>query len=33
MAYHGKFLVNNEHFSPLTIFGLGTFNAYSGNNQ
>ncbi|NUX52889.1 DUF2778 domain-containing protein [Paraburkholderia youngii] len=33
MAYHGKFLVNNEHFSPLTFFGLGTFNAYSGNNQ
>ncbi|MGF6511788.1 DUF2778 domain-containing protein [Paraburkholderia sp. 32] len=33
MAYTGKFLVNNESLSPLTIFGIGTFNAYSGNNQ
>jgi hypothetical protein len=33
MAYQGKFLVNNEPFSPLTIFGVGTFMAYSGNNQ
>jgi hypothetical protein len=33
MAYFGKFLVNNEPLSPLTIFGLGTFNAYSGNEQ
>ncbi|WP_413184039.1 DUF2778 domain-containing protein [Paraburkholderia sacchari] len=31
MAYHGKFLVNNALLSPLTIFGVGTFNAYSGN--
>ena len=33
MAYQGKFLVNNAPFSPLTIFGIGTFDAYSGNNQ
>ncbi|MGF6505262.1 DUF2778 domain-containing protein [Paraburkholderia sp. 32] len=33
MAYMGKFLVNNEPLSPLTIFGIGTFNAFSGNDQ
>ncbi|NML34069.1 DUF2778 domain-containing protein [Paraburkholderia antibiotica] len=33
MPYQGKFLVNNDTFSPLTIFGVGTFDAYSGNNQ
>jgi len=33
MAYHGKFLVNDAPLSPLTIFGVGTFNAFSGNNQ
>ncbi|MBC8750417.1 hypothetical protein OKW43_003473 [Paraburkholderia sp. WC7.3g] len=33
MPYTGKFLVNSEPLSPLTIFGIGTFNAYSGNNQ
>ncbi|WP_184044570.1 DUF2778 domain-containing protein [Paraburkholderia sp. MM5384-R2] len=33
MAHQGKFLVNNEQFSPLTIFGVGTFDAYSGNDQ
>jgi hypothetical protein len=33
MAYAGKFLVNNEPLSPLTIFGVGTFNAYSGDEQ
>jgi len=33
MAYTGKFLVNNEFLSPLTIDGLGTFNAFSGNHQ
>ena len=32
MAYHGKFLVNNQPLSPLTIFGVGAFNAYSGDN-
>ncbi|MDH6146472.1 MULTISPECIES: DUF2778 domain-containing protein [Paraburkholderia] len=31
MAYRGKFLVNNEPLSPLTLFGVGTFYAYSGN--
>jgi hypothetical protein len=33
MAYQGKFLVNNAPLAPLTIFGVGTFNANSGNNQ
>lgn len=32
MAYDGNFLVNNAALSPLTIFGLGTFNAFSGND-
>ncbi|HEY4802099.1 MAG TPA: DUF2778 domain-containing protein [Paraburkholderia sp.] len=31
MACQGKFLVNNALLSPLTIFGVGTFNAFSGN--
>jgi hypothetical protein len=31
VALQGKFLVNNEPVSPLTIFGVGTFNAFSGN--
>ncbi|MBN3801776.1 DUF2778 domain-containing protein [Paraburkholderia sp. Ac-20336] len=33
MAYTGKFVVNNEPLSPLTIVGLGTFKAYSGDHQ
>jgi hypothetical protein len=33
MAYTGKFLVNNGPLSPLTINGVGIFNAYSGNKQ
>ena len=33
MAHQGKFLVNNAPFSPLTIDGIGTFNAYSGNGS
>ena len=33
MAYTSKFLVNNKPLSPLTIDGLGTFDAYSGNDQ
>lgn len=33
MAYTGRFLVNNAFLSPLTIDGLGTFDAYSGNDQ
>ncbi|WP_075643590.1 DUF2778 domain-containing protein [Paraburkholderia ginsengiterrae] len=32
MALQGKFTVNNQHFSPLAIFGVGTFQAYSGND-
>jgi hypothetical protein len=28
-----KFLVNNQPLSPLTINGIGTFNAYSGDQQ
>jgi hypothetical protein len=31
MALQGKFLVNNERFSPLTICGVGSFLAFSGN--
>ncbi|MGF6852390.1 DUF2778 domain-containing protein [Paraburkholderia sp. CI3] len=31
MAYNGRFLVNNKPFSPLSIDGLGTFDAYSGD--
>lgn len=31
MALQGKFLVNNAAFSPLTIFGVGTFPAFSGD--
>ncbi|WP_296654584.1 DUF2778 domain-containing protein [Paraburkholderia sp.] len=31
MAYTGRFLVDNEFLSPLTIDGLGTFDAYSGD--
>ncbi|NML30045.1 DUF2778 domain-containing protein [Paraburkholderia antibiotica] len=33
MAYTGKFLVNNTPLSPLTINGIGTFNAFSGDHQ
>jgi hypothetical protein len=33
MAYFGKFLVDNAPLAPLTISGIGTFNAYSGNDQ
>jgi hypothetical protein len=32
MALQGKFLVNNERFSPLTICGVGSFLAFSGND-
>ena len=31
MAYTGRFLVSNNFLSPLTIDGLGTFDAFSGN--
>jgi hypothetical protein len=33
MALYGKFLVNNAAYAPLVMYGVGTFNAYSGNNQ
>ncbi|GKW26925.1 DUF2778 domain-containing protein [Pectobacterium brasiliense] len=31
MPIHGRFIVNNADFSPLIMYGLGTFLAYSGN--
>jgi len=31
MALKGTFTVNDADFSPLMIFGVGTFMAYSGN--
>lgn len=30
MALHGKFVINDADFSPLTIYGVGTFMAFSG---
>jgi hypothetical protein len=33
MPYFGRFLVDNKFLSPLSINGLGTFDAYSGNEQ
>jgi hypothetical protein len=32
MALQGKFIVNNQPFSPLIIYGVGAFQAFSGNN-
>jgi hypothetical protein len=32
MALQGKFVVNNKPLSPLSIFGVGTFMAFSGND-
>lgn len=32
MALQGKFIVNNQPLSPLVIYGVGTFQAFSGNN-
>lgn len=32
MALHGKFVVNNKSLSPLSIFGVGVFMAFSGDN-
>ncbi|SDG77599.1 hypothetical protein SAMN05216605_103123 [Pseudomonas abietaniphila] len=32
MAFHGRFVINNSEFSPLTIFGIGKFMAFSGNS-
>lgn len=31
MALHGKFIVNNEPFSHLVMYGIGSFPAYSGD--
>ncbi|WP_133791672.1 DUF2778 domain-containing protein [Paraburkholderia silvatlantica] len=33
MAVTGKFIIDNQWLSPLTINGIGTFLAYSGNDQ
>ena len=33
MALQGKFIVNNAPLSPLSIFGIGTFMAISGNGM
>jgi hypothetical protein len=32
MAFQGKFVVSNKPLSPLSIFGVGTFMAFSGND-
>ncbi|WP_158784574.1 DUF2778 domain-containing protein [Pantoea sp. BAV 3049] len=32
MALQGKFVVNDADFSPLSIYGVGTFLAYSGKD-
>jgi Protein of unknown function (DUF2778) len=32
MALQGKFVVNNQPFSPLVIYGVGAFQAFSGNS-
>ncbi|QYM92472.1 DUF2778 domain-containing protein [Dickeya zeae] len=31
MTLQGKFIVNNADYSPLTLLGVGTFMAFSGN--
>jgi len=31
MALKGKFNVNDADYSPLLMYGIGTFMAYSGN--
>ncbi|CAI1719410.1 DUF2778 domain-containing protein [Serratia entomophila] len=33
MSLHGQFIVNDADFSPLLIYGVGTFLAYSGNGK
>jgi len=30
MALHGKFVINNADYSPLSFPGIGTFLAFSG---
>lgn len=32
MTLRGKFVINDAHFSPFTLCGVGTFLAYSGND-
>jgi hypothetical protein len=32
MPIQGKFIVDNKPFSPLSIFGMGTFMAFSGDD-
>ena len=32
MALQGKFLVSNKTFAPLSIYGVGVFPAFSGND-
>lgn len=31
MALHGKFVINDMYYSPLSFPGVGTFLAFSGN--
>lgn len=31
MALHGKFVINDAYYSPLSFPGIGTFLAFSGN--
>lgn len=31
MALHGKFIINDAYYSPLSFPGVGTFLAFSGN--
>lgn len=33
MALYGKFIVNDADYSPLTIYGIGTFMAFSGDGN
>ncbi|EJQ0791427.1 DUF2778 domain-containing protein [Cronobacter sakazakii] len=33
MALKGKFILNEADFAPLTIYGVGTFLAFSGNGE
>ncbi|WP_307567925.1 DUF2778 domain-containing protein [Pantoea anthophila] len=33
MALKGKFTVNDADYSPLLIYGIGTFMAFSGNRE
>jgi len=33
MALKGNFTVNDADYSPLLIYGIGTFIAYSGNRE